>query len=838
MASAPVDIPIKVKGLSDLQKLERRMEALEKEVTRLGKGLPKATNNVRNFGRASRGAAGGVKALGAAVKSALAPLLAVAAAVGSLSAAFRVIAGQDFALAKVRSLGVDSVALAAALKQVSAELEGNASVAELTAAAYDVASAGFTNAADAALVLKAASQGATGGFSDINTVADAATSVLNAYGKSAADAGRLIDGFIQTQNDGKIVVDQYAQNIGKVASAAAGLKVPIEEVNAVIAQSTAAGVQAEIAFTGLKGALARLASGEAANALKDVGIDISAATIEADGLLGTLKKLEGLDTGQILKALGTEAGPALLPVIQNLEKFEELLLNQENAAGAAARAQQEAANTINGAWKRVTVAVSNLFSDQAALAQAIIPILDAVANAVNGITEAMEGFKLVADAVRGTVDSLGEKLTGLSSFFGTLGESIKWAADQLGRLLLRADGFNDPGVQELMRTRVYDNSQGAGFDIEAIRKMSAAAGTGRKTQQTTIPGFNPPLSGGGSGGGANTDNSAEELENTAKRIRLSEQNLKIKEAELAIAKAIDPIEKLRLTAARDILKIEQDLTNTLDGEKNAIVRANEERAATIQKLERELELTGDITKEQERQAKAAEVDPGKLEQYIADLKADLADTEGMIVSLASTIESELSSAMSSSIIGIIDGTKSAEEAFADMFKNIGKAFIDMATKMIAKALIMKALGILGGGGGGSFLGSAASPGGSAGVAGIGGAGFVSPFADGGRPPTGEVSIVGERGPELFVPDSPGRVVPNNQSQAAMAQFNPGNESGGSGGPMNVTMDYSGPTMQFDDSRYVPVDAIPTIIKDAAKQGEARAMNTLKNSRGARSRIGI
>ena len=42
-----------------------------------------------------------------------------------------------------------------------------------------------------------------------------------------------------------------------------------------------------------------------------------------------------------------------------------------------------------------------------------------------------------------------------------------------------------------------------------------------------------------------------------------------------------------------------------------------------------------------------------------------------------------------------------------MFKNIGKAFIDMATQMIAKALVMKALGILtgggGGGGGGGFI---------------------------------------------------------------------------------------------------------------------------------------
>lgn len=35
------------------------------------------------------------------------------------------------------------------------------------------------------------------------------------------------------------------------------------------------------------------------------------------------------------------------------------------------------------------------------------------------------------------------------------------------------------------------------------------------------------------------------------------------------------------------------------------------------------------------------------------------------------------------------------------------------------------------------------------------------FAGGGRPPMGRVSLVGEKGSELFVPDVPGRIVPNN-----------------------------------------------------------------------------
>lgn len=48
------------------------------------------------------------------------------------------------------------------------------------------------------------------------------------------------------------------------------------------------------------------------------------------------------------------------------------------------------------------------------------------------------------------------------------------------------------------------------------------------------------------------------------------------------------------------------------------------------------------------------------------------------------------------------------------------------------------------------------------------------FADGGRPPVGMASLVGERGPELFVPDAAGTIVPND----ALA-------SGGGGG--NVTI---------------------------------------------------
>jgi hypothetical protein len=141
----------------------------------------------------------------------------------------------------------------------------------------------------------------------------------------------------------------------------------------------------------------------------------------------------------------------------------------------------------------------------------------------------------------------------------------------------------------------------------------------------------------------------------------------------------------------------------------------------------------------------------------------------MIVSLAGTVEGEIGSAMSNAITGLIDGTTTAQEAFSNMFKQIGAAFIDMATQMIAKALIMKALGILTGGMGGG--------GAAAGAFNIGAA-AIPGFADGGRPQPNKVSLIGEEGPELFVPDSAGTVLPNDIFDVARAAMDMGSSADG------------------------------------------------------------
>ena len=98
-------------------------------------------------------------------------------------------------------------------------------------------------------------------------------------------------------------------------------------------------------------------------------------------------------------------------------------------------------------------------------------------------------------------------------------------------------------------------------------------------------------------------------------------------------------------------------------------------------------------------------------------------------------------------------TKGFEDAFVK-FVQTGKLSIkDLANSMIAdfarvqaQKMLSGLFGMGGGGGGGLFAGI----------------GKLFGFANGGIPPVGQPSIVGERGPELFVPQSAGRIIPNNQ----------------------------------------------------------------------------
>ena len=112
----------------------------------------------------------------------------------------------------------------------------------------------------------------------------------------------------------------------------------------------------------------------------------------------------------------------------------------------------------------------------------------------------------------------------------------------------------------------------------------------------------------------------------------------------------------------------------------------------------------------------------------------------------------------------ITGATSFNEAMVNVLNTIQNRLLDMyLDQMFAQATTRGGGGFLGnlfggllggifGGGGGGGLDSVPF------IPSLGGAGF----ANGGRPPVGKASIVGERGPELFVPSVSGTIIPNNK----------------------------------------------------------------------------
>ena len=127
------------------------------------------------------------------------------------------------------------------------------------------------------------------------------------------------------------------------------------------------------------------------------------------------------------------------------------------------------------------------------------------------------------------------------------------------------------------------------------------------------------------------------------------------------------------------------------------------------------------------------------------------------------------------IKGLIKGTST----LGDLLNNVADRFLDVA---LNQALF------------GSILGSEGKKGGGI-------LGAIGLFANGGRPPVGRPSIVGEKGPELFVPRSSGTIVPNNKL--------------GGGGSTNVVVnvDASGTDVQGDEAQ---AKELGTLVSVAVK----------------------
>ena len=196
------------------------------------------------------------------------------------------------------------------------------------------------------------------------------------------------------------------------------------------------------------------------------------------------------------------------------------------------------------------------------------------------------------------------------------------------------------------------------------------------------------------------------------------------------------------------------------------------------------------------------------------------------------------SGLTSGLQGIIDGTMTAEEAFANMLKGMADALIQTATQMIAQYIAIGIARAFAGMGTSSTPTAPAAPNGTQVYGGQLINTGISAAADGGPAFTNRPMLVGERGPELFVPRANGRVVNNADSRAALDRYTP-NSSYNYSPNLSIT---TGPVMQMNNEDYIRREDFERGLRqasdDGAKRGEAMTLRRLKNSRSTRSTLGM
>lgn len=273
--------------------------------------------------------------------------------------------------------------------------------ADITARAlYQILSAAVP--ADKALgVLRASAIAAVGGFSDVATVADVVTTVLNAYKMSADDALKVTDILFKTVDRGKTTFDELAASLGNVVTIAAISGVSLEELGAAIATITRSGIKTPDAITAIQGALQSFLDpqDDAIVAARQFGIELNTETIRRIGLLGVMRKLQSASVEELNQIGGRIRGfKAFAVLVNDVSGFMKDFDLNTRAAGRTLDVFKTASDNLATSFDRVKVAWSHL---KIAMGETVeVPlasVLESIKDAISGFSNAIKELRRIID---------------------------------------------------------------------------------------------------------------------------------------------------------------------------------------------------------------------------------------------------------------------------------------------------------------------------------------------------------------------------------------------------------------------------------------------------------
>lgn len=421
------------------------------------------------------------------------------------------------------------------------------------------------------------------------------------------------------------------------------------------------------------------------------------------------------------------------------------------------------------------------------------------------------------------------KIENLQEQFGLLFK----AAGAFGRLLIRADGFDGFDLPPSGRPSVQERASGIRSQLEdLLSPFQPTSGFG------TSLGDNPPP-GEDKTAGDTTKASA------SKQVSAFDQIYAKLIKQIALEKELNKFEKerirIRVSAGEIVSRIDEQVA---DNRKQELFDLAEilrvEALRTVDAEERESKIKEAMSMDFAGLFKQQQ---GKLQEFIASSKKSLEDLQQVGVNVAQGLGNAIANSLVNGVQGLMDGSQKAKDVFANLLKSVGQILASEGAKMIATYIAIGIAKAFAGLSGGTKFGEMGNF-----ETGTGLTGFSKPSsfnasglfgrANGGPVNAGRPYMVGERGPELFVPGSNGGIMRNDDMRQLMGR----SPASASVPQMNFSFETTNIGGQEFVSREQLEAAMATTRRQAANDGAKRGMNMtidkMRNSPRTRSSIGI
>lgn len=318
-------------------------------------------------------------------------------------------------------------------------------IEQLSEALFDTVHSGFS-AQDSLIIVGEAAKLATAGFANTTDATKALNVIMDAYHLKASDAADISAKLFYLHQKGQITVQAVSENMKGLATQAANLGIPFDQVVAGLDAAASSGLSAEESISGMQALLKSLTKPSSLARAEGhrLGGQFSLQAVKAEGLGVVFQKLAasshftGGSLGRLTKS--TEAQAVFMAIAKGrATEFNEALVALSDKA-AAIGAEQEGFNTaMGGLGNSFDITKNKVVILAEKVGKELKPALDLLLAPLNKFLDFMDehpkiavfGLALLAvGAAIGALVALGGTLLVFASFGITAGAALAagWAA--------------------------------------------------------------------------------------------------------------------------------------------------------------------------------------------------------------------------------------------------------------------------------------------------------------------------------------------------------------------------------------------------------------------------